>query len=544
MGDSETLGSILLGEVMVDTRRRFDSPWITLDTESHNQESLPSMRSGTFWAWRVCVVVGLLSGCLSGMAFSLLGPWAEWMDVPKGYRNGGDIGGPMNIGEGYRWNVPVVTYGFDQSFRDYFGSNGVAAVEQAIAILNALPPASSTVLTNYPLECVRMNYRAQQARLIDLKSVALQLLLEQMGLADPLSYTFCIRDYRISPYGTNYTFQVAQRSFDPVTAEPSAYLNGVIYSYVIMQLAGVPSPTNLFCWAYSYPVDPLAVEHRPATSRLTLQEGCYLTGLTRDDVGGLRYLLSGNNVCCESLLPDVHSAGTNNSAFVRTAYRPGIEKLQFVRHPYGSLNGEFKPYTNRWTDVYYDWDEPVYQEVERITTRADIVFSGQDLGEILGTRTGTTNWVNNAELNDNPDGAGPGQIQPPIKLSFNTGGPIWHNTYNSSWISAGLGQNTATGYYYWGTFDFTTNAPLRYPNIIIAFQPTQVRFRLLANGATNDFAWALSGGAYAKFLFQTSTNPGSWSTLATLTNSGADFAFTYPAATNDALRLFRTIQQP
>ena len=57
----------------------------------------------------------------------------------------GDIGGPMDIGDGYRWNVPVVTYGFDQSFLDYFGTNGVAAVEGAIQILNDLPPASSIV---------------------------------------------------------------------------------------------------------------------------------------------------------------------------------------------------------------------------------------------------------------------------------------------------------------------------------------------------------------------------------------------------------------
>src|SRR6266404_2657358 len=76
-------------------------------------------------------------------AFSLLGPFAPWMDVQKGYRQPGDIGGPMNIGEGYRWNIPVITYGFSRSFLDYFGSNGVAAVESAIAIRNQVPPASA-----------------------------------------------------------------------------------------------------------------------------------------------------------------------------------------------------------------------------------------------------------------------------------------------------------------------------------------------------------------------------------------------------------------
>ena len=61
-------------------------------------------------------------------AFSLLGPYTDWMYQTNGYRQPADIGGPMDINEDYRWNVPLVTYGFDQSFLDYFGSNGVAAV--------------------------------------------------------------------------------------------------------------------------------------------------------------------------------------------------------------------------------------------------------------------------------------------------------------------------------------------------------------------------------------------------------------------------------
>ena len=109
------------------------------------------MRIGKWFNWQRLMTVALLTGPVSGFAFSLLGPYADWMDVQKGYQLAGDIGGPMNIGEGYRWNLPVVTYGFDRSFLDYFGSNGVAAVEGAIGILNALPPASSVVLTNYPL---------------------------------------------------------------------------------------------------------------------------------------------------------------------------------------------------------------------------------------------------------------------------------------------------------------------------------------------------------------------------------------------------------
>lgn len=35
-------------------------------------------------------------------AFALLGPYADWMDVTNGFRQSDDIGGPMNITEGYR----------------------------------------------------------------------------------------------------------------------------------------------------------------------------------------------------------------------------------------------------------------------------------------------------------------------------------------------------------------------------------------------------------------------------------------------------------
>src|SRR5258707_12088328 len=93
-------------------------------------------------ALALAVALGLTLAATQVKAFSLLGPYASWMNPTIGYHLPGDIGGAMNIGEGYRWNVPVVTYAFDQSFLDYFGSNGVAEVEATIQVLNDLPPAS------------------------------------------------------------------------------------------------------------------------------------------------------------------------------------------------------------------------------------------------------------------------------------------------------------------------------------------------------------------------------------------------------------------
>jgi hypothetical protein len=317
------------------------------------------------------------------------------------------------------------------------------------------------------------------------------------------------------------------------------------FSYLIEVLEALPSPTNIFCVTVPFSVDPIAAESHPATSLQNLNYGTYLNGLSWDDVGGLRYLLSGSEVRCESLLPDVHAAGTNSGDFVRTADRPGIEKVTFVRHPFGSLNGEFRPFTNHWTDVYYDWDDAVYQEVERVTTRPDILFTGRDFGAaMIGTRSGTTNWVNNAALNDSSDGAGPGVIQPPITLTYNTGGPLYMNIYDPAFMFNGLSQYTGYLESSWGSFDGSTNAPILYPDVQIAFQPTQVRFRLLLNGGTNDVRWSLAGAAYGRFSFQTTTNLRDWATLTTLTNSGAAFNYQFQAAPNEASRFFRTIQQP
>src|ERR1700756_4172157 len=138
----------------------------------------------------LCVSLILALGVRSVSAFALLGPFAPWMTPQLAYQDGVSIGGPMNIGEGYRWNVPVITYGYDQSFLDYFGTNGVAAVESAIQILNDLPPASQIMLTNYSLTPRLFNQQPASRNLIDLRSMALALLLEHMGLAQPTRWTY------------------------------------------------------------------------------------------------------------------------------------------------------------------------------------------------------------------------------------------------------------------------------------------------------------------------------------------------------------------
>src|SRR5207249_2381564 len=96
-----------------------------------------------------------------------------------------DIGGPMNLGQEYRWNVPIMYYSIDSSFLTYFGSRGVQEIDKAIKFINDLPKMSTINIDNYPLKTERVNYRARALGLWDLKSVAMNVLLEELGLSTP-----------------------------------------------------------------------------------------------------------------------------------------------------------------------------------------------------------------------------------------------------------------------------------------------------------------------------------------------------------------------
>jgi hypothetical protein len=304
--------------------------------------------------WRFCkrlVLTILAAGwAAAAHAFSLLGPVNETWQVPAiGYNLAGrqDIGAPKNLGEEYRWNLPVVYYAFDTSFLDYFGSNGVRAIEQAIAHFNALSNVSSysADLSEFPQEVVRYNYRAQALSLIDLKSVAMNLIIEELGLAEPVRWAWCLRDRYGTPCPQGMTYHVIRRNFDPVSFEPSAYVNGVLYSYQIIEFcAGVEPLAD----AYEYLVDPLAQVNFPVAETLWFDYGAFLTSLSRDDVGGLRYLWRSNNVNWEAITQDsilfytnptpqmlissnlnllVAAAWTNDAAALQTLY-PGLVILE------------------------------------------------------------------------------------------------------------------------------------------------------------------------------------------------------------------------
>jgi hypothetical protein len=252
----------------------------------------------------------LASGSQAAWAYSLGGPIGNggdsWQQPVIGYGLGGDLNAPKNLGEEYRRNIPLMYYACNANFLDYFGSNGVAAVDGAFAILNGLTNVDSYSpnLSEFPLESRHLNYQAGALGLYDLKSWTLGAMMEQLGLADPVRYDWTLHDRAhvgniACPAGQEYL--VVQRNFDPVSSplnqlQYSPYINDVLYSYYIAEFCTGPPPLAL---TEPFSVDPLADTYSPVAS-FNLGYGNFYTGLTRDDVGGLRYLLSANNINFEN----------------------------------------------------------------------------------------------------------------------------------------------------------------------------------------------------------------------------------------------------
>jgi hypothetical protein len=284
---------------------------------------------------RFWLVWAFLFGAGQSMfGFSLLGPSpGEPFQVntigynlspPAGL--GTDVGTPKNLGEGYRMNTPNLYYTFDATFLDFFGSNGVAAIDQVFGIMNnTLSNVSSysSDLHEWPLTSKRPNYRAEALGLLDVKSQTMSLLLEEMGLAEPTRWSWCLHN-RFLPGGAvcpAFDYLVIERNYDPATQVYSPFVNGTLYGYNIIELCSLTvNPfAPLLADAVEYPVDPTAPSLTAVADGVeTFEVGRFYTGLTRDDVGGLRYLLATNRINVETAEANSLLVVSNN-AFVTTS---------------------------------------------------------------------------------------------------------------------------------------------------------------------------------------------------------------------------------
>ena len=406
--------------------------------------------------------------------FSLVGPLPPWQTAGLGYQGAGTLtafnntvgtGGPMNINEEYRWNVPTIHYGFSAEFLSYFGQSGVDSIEEAVAILNDVGDVDSIDLNEVPTESGRINLRAGALGLTDLKTMALSLMLQARGLADPARYAYALRNRWVVNNVTNY--HVIKRNFDPFTLRPSSFINGSLYTYVIQD----PVPPSNYAWAANFPVDPLdrlLPRNLPVTGNTLFgtPPGFYFTKLTRDDIGGLKHIYRASNYNTENALADVTGSGgagaagtqvgfpgggdtfdfpsavggvgggtfdfpfnaaTNTVAggaaavgagaagaaaggtFVNPALKGGISSLQMVRADYDSLLGVFfNPLTVRFSETVLTNDRPRSQSLTRTVLAPDIIFNAADLQGADASSAipfvglnGTTGWNNSDALDGN-----------------------------------------------------------------------------------------------------------------------------------------------
>src|SRR5271170_3284233 len=285
------------------------------------------------------------------------GPDATWQIVAWGYSPDAYIdplpAGPANIGEGYRRNTPVMYYTYSPAFLDYFGSNGPVAIDQAFAIMSFSFSNSitgpvgldgySSDLGEFSTYTEHLNNTAYALGLNDLKSETLYLLVEQMGLAQPDRYVWTIRDAGPDPGVTtpkcpeDEIFRIVQRNYDivpsplgetPPAIQYSSYINGELYSYDILDWPECKPPPNV-AWTFRtlpFPVNPFVrgttIDSPVASGLVDLGVGDFYTGLTRDDMGGLRYLLTTNNINTEDVAAGALLLTTNNLPQVAITTQP------------------------------------------------------------------------------------------------------------------------------------------------------------------------------------------------------------------------------
>ena len=489
--------------------------------------------------------VCLLLVATKAEAFALLGPIQPWMQESNGVILPGDIGGPMNIGEGYRWNVPVVTYGFDQSFVSFFGTNGVAAVTSAIQILNNLPPASQNSPTNYPFNSSAQNGEAFTNQLYDMKSATLPLLLEHLGLASPTRYVYVFSQwdsYFVTHTGVEvYNFSdnsllppVVERNFDPLTLFPSQYVNTNL-------CAGITVYQNHQIEIIPQSVDPFGNLNTTVADD-TAGQGNYYTNLTYDDVGGLHYLYNTNQIAYETLLPGVIGAGTNASSYANGAFRQGVDKITFMPQPVDPQSGVFLPTTNFFTETYLTNGVLVQQQMARTIAQPDFLFSAADITNNgpwppMLYHSGTTNWINNGTAN----AEGPGVIQPPVDIVFNKFMKVLQGPNNNTVYPPPYPDEHVSDYSgYWGSFNGSTNPPIEFTIPQTITNQLAVRMWLTFLGKSQQrFDWIPSPTAGTTFAFQTSTNLTDWVNLFTVTNNSGvtTYECQNPSSTNRFYRL-------
>lgn len=439
------------------------------------------------------LLLAAVAGTRPAGAFALLGPFEDWQTPDLYYQTtdpigiyGEDVGGPQNLGEEYRYNVPTLYYAFDANFLNYFGQKGVEAVDAAIKVFNDLPPVStfSPNLLEFPLNTQRINYRAQALQLLDIKTWVMSMLIEELGLAHAERFVWTLR-LRELPPGAEcpfYRYDIIKRNFDPINWFPSSFVNGTMYTYVIITTCPeAPDRSEVF----EEPVNPLSATHTSVSAFFGIQNGGFRNGLTRDDAGGLRYLYHPNNRNQETFTAGtlfgtvggggawspVFPGATNGPTATNNAYvRGGVDKIRFVKTAYDSLFGSVYPgATNDYTARVLINGSQRDIRARRLLAAPDILFSASDqLNSVLFRTTppflpaplaggaGAVNGPGIIEITS-------GNLNANVTISLNKIGILFQQGFGTFLRQ---NQGVQAQQFVWGSFDGSTNEPTIYPDYL------------------------------------------------------------------------------
>lgn len=321
-------------------------------------------------------VGALLLTLPSAWGFSLSGlignKGDSWQTITIGY-GWDDPVAPKDFKEGYRPVVPVLYYASDVTFLSYYGAAGLTNIDAAFAILNGamcghtnspivlstptngiyVSPSGitnggsvtlsaantldkySADLTEFSQASQQINYTAQAAGLMDIKSLVLHTVVLDIGLADPDRYVWTLHNRVPDPFVLNpkcpqdEQYLVVQRNYDvnPLQNYPySPYINGTLYTFLIDETCGKGVGVPWSAMTVPYPADPFASSYTAVASGglLTLlSAGEFYMGLTRDDVAGLKYLLSSNAINWEATAPSGSQLFTISTNFTTPQLFPG-----------------------------------------------------------------------------------------------------------------------------------------------------------------------------------------------------------------------------
>jgi hypothetical protein len=292
-----------------------------------------------------CVWVGLLAASLRvAFGYSPLGPAESYQVTTIGYMLTNDLGAPKDFFTEYRRNTPTMYYTCDANFYAFFGPQGVAAIDAAFGVFNSLSNVSAynndLSLTNFAYGSRRQNWQAQALKLYDLKSLTMELIIENLGLAQPDRFTWGLHDRFLLPGGTcpqGESYVIVKRNFDPVTGMPSSYVNNTLLSYQIVEICTGTDPLGV---AKPFSVDPLA-DMSTAVAARAGTFGTFYNGLTVDDVAGLRFLLRTNNAQIEGVGPGTQVATTNATPSLLSGTNLALLAAQSVTNDATTLQGLF-----------------------------------------------------------------------------------------------------------------------------------------------------------------------------------------------------------